>query len=252
MAKSGGTTTTIPQALETFAAGYCFTRSRTHPYEWRKVEGLLAMRDGPRASGKDYRREEWVAFGKEPREVDRIVRAQAKGHFCICAIRRHDQELGPMRDAYKALGYRLTTTEPLFFHDLRRIARVDSPATIERVRDRELAERFAKAWKMKPMPAEWLAADSPIRQFVALIDGKVIGAVASVRAGERNWVSGLYVLNKHRRKGIASALMARMLREDRTAGSLASVLLASHVGAKLYASIGYQPIGELLLLTPRR
>jgi hypothetical protein len=43
-----------------------------------------------------------------------------------------------------------------------------------------------------------------------------------------------------------------MLRDDRAAGASAGVLLASHTGAKLYPSVGYEQIGTLLLFTPRK
>lgn len=54
-----------------------------------------------------------------------------------------------------------------------------------------------------------------------------------------------------RRRGIARALLGRMLQDDRAYGATLAVLLASHTGAKLYPLIGYQQIGELLLYTPK-
>ena len=43
-----------------------------------------------------------------------------------------------------------------------------------------------------------------------------------------------------------------MLRDDRAAGSKASMLLASHTGGKLYPTVGYETIGELLMFGPPR
>ena len=87
---------------------------------------------------------------------------------------------------------------------------------------------------------------------MAQIDDKIIGGVTSVIAGKRTWVSGLLVRPQHRRKGVGRSLMATMLRDDRAFGSRGSVLLASHTGAKLYPVLGYEQIGELLMLTPKR
>ena len=66
----------------------------------------------PRSRG-DYRREEWIAHGVPPAEVDRLARARTRGGFAICAIRAVDEPEDPLRDGYKALGYRLGTTEPM-------------------------------------------------------------------------------------------------------------------------------------------
>jgi GNAT superfamily N-acetyltransferase len=242
----------VRDAIEVFARGYCLTRSRTHPYLTDEVDGLWRMRDAERKNAKDYRREEWTAFKRDPKEVDRIVRAKTRGRFCICAFRGIDEPLEPLRDAYKAMGYRLGGTEPFFEHDLKKIPTLKSPATIERVLTGELAARLGKAWRMKPMQSELLVKEAPIRQYVAIIDDEVIGAVTSVATGKRNWVSGLLVREAHRRKGVGKALMAQMLRDDRAFGSRGSVLLASHTGAKLYPLVGYAQIGELLLFTPKR
>jgi predicted acetyltransferase len=56
----------------------------------------------------------------------------------------------------------------------------------------------------------------------------------------------------HRRRGIGQALLGRMLRDDRSRGSKASVLTASHTGALLYPRVGYERIGTLFMFAPRR
>lgn len=242
----------VRDAIEVFAHGFARTRSITHPYLVDTVQGLLRMRDAERKTARDYRCEEWVVFRTDPAKADGIIRAHTRGRFCICAIRALDEPMETLRDAYKSIGYRLGTTEPLFIHDLGSIPKVRSPATIQRVLGAELAAKLGKAWRMRPMADDLLVKDAPIRQYVAQVDDQVIGAVTSVVVGKRNWVSGLLVRSEHRRRGIGRALMATMLRDDRAFGSQGSVLLASHAGAMLYPTLGYEQIGELLLLTPRR
>jgi GNAT superfamily N-acetyltransferase len=209
------------------------------------------MRDAPRRRD-DYRVEEWVAHGEAPEQVDRLARAQARGRFCVCAIHGVDEPDAPLRAGYKALGYRLMTSEALMVHSLQRIPRVKSPATVRRITTPELAERAAKAERARPIRAELMAADSPMRCYVALLAGEVVGRVRSIVVGDATWCSSMYVEAKHRRKGIGRSLLCQMLRDDRAAGATAAVLLASHVGAKLYAACGYDHIGTLLLFTPRR
>jgi hypothetical protein len=43
-----------------------------------------------------------------------------------------------------------------------------------------------------------------------------------------------------------------MLTDDKVAGARANVLLASHSGALLYPTVGYQQLGTLYLYTPPR
>jgi GNAT superfamily N-acetyltransferase len=163
-----------------------------------------------------------------------------------------DESTESLRDAYKSLNYRLQTTEPLFIHDLKKIPRVKSPAIIVRVLTGELAEKLGEAQNMKPMKANELAKDAPIRQYAAVVDDQIVGWVSSISVGKRTWVSNLVVKHAFRRRGIGKALMAKMLRDDRAAGSIASALLASHAGAMLYPLVGYRQIGEMLVLNPPR
>jgi GNAT superfamily N-acetyltransferase len=78
---------------------------------------------------------------------------------------------------------------------------------------------------MKPMPEQYLASESPWRHYLALVDNSIVGWVSSIQAGKSNWCSNLVVRPNFRRQGIGSALLAKMLRDDRAAGSSKSVLL---------------------------
>lgn len=244
----------LATAVEIFARGFAFTRSFTHPYLAERVGPLWALRDGPRVR-PDYRAQEWVASGLPPAKVVEIVRANAERRYAICHIRCSDEEDASIREEYQRLGYRLRTTEPMFMHDLRRIPQAAAPATIERVCTRALADQLAKAARSRQILPKHLAQGdaAPIRQYVALDERKaVIGWVRSIIVGDMTWVSNMHVIEKHRRRGIGSALLAKMLRDDRSAGATASYLLASHAGAKLYPKLGFKLIGELLLYSPSR
>jgi GNAT superfamily N-acetyltransferase len=238
-------------AIEAFVRGFCFTRSFTHPYVAERVGPLWVMRDAPRKSG-DYRREEWVGHGVAPAEWDRVVRRHARGHFTLCVIHAVDEPDAPLREAFKSLGYRLQTTEPLMVHRLARIPRFDSPAKVERVATQDMADRLAKAARSRQVLPQHFSRDSALRQYVALVGGELVGWVKSIDAGDATWCSNMYVKEDFRRRGIARAMLSRMLRDDRAAGAKAAVLLASHTGAKLYPVVGYEQIGTLLMFTPKR
>src|SRR6185503_9569903 len=95
-----------------------------------------------------------------------------------------------------------------------------------------------------------LADGSPMRQYVARIGVHIVGWVRSIVVGDATWCSNMYVSENYRRRGIARAMLARMLRDDRAGGAKLAVLLSSHTGALLYPVVGYEKIGTLLLFTP--
>ena len=245
----------LARAIEVFARGFAFTRSFTHPYLVGRAGPLWVVRDAPRKRAVEYRREEYIAHGVEPPEVDRIARAHARGRFCISAIRAAGEADGPLRAGYKALGYRLGTTEPVMLHRLRKVPKLPEPFPIRRVTTIDLAERLATAARSRQVLPQHLTDDSPLHQYAALDGERPIGWVRSIRvvddaAGAAAWVSNMYVEPPYRRRGVGRSMLARMLRGDRARGVTWSVLTASHAGALLYPVVGYDLIGELLLFTP--
>jgi GNAT superfamily N-acetyltransferase len=242
----------LNQALETFARGYAYTRSFTHPYLAEQVGPVWVTRDGPRKND-DYRTEEWIAYGVPPAEVDRIAREHTRGRYAICAIRAYDDPMAPLREGYKELGYRLNTTEPLMVHPLAEIPEFEAPAEIQRVTTRELADRLTKAARSRQiLPRHLNGTDPLLRQYVALVEGEPVGWVRSIVVDDATWCSNMFVKPEYRRRGIAKAMLGRMLRDDRDAGARRAVLLASHAGALLYPVVGYAQIGTLMLFTPLR
>jgi len=268
----------VEHAIEVFVRGFSACRSVTHPYECFRAGKVWVTRDAPRKNPKNYRKEEWIAYGVDPRVVDAAARQNGQGalpvlpvqplkrRFFVCALQALDEPEADLKTAYKALGYRLLSTEPLFVHDLTTIPRVKVTSgtagrrqrvatqnvRIEKVKTPEMAERFGKATRTRPIPAEQLTKDAPFRQYVALDGDKIVGWVRSVNACDSTWCHNMYVAASHRRRGIGSALLARMLRDDRARGFKKSVLLSSHTGALVYPRVGYTQIGLLYIFAPRR
>lgn len=238
-------------AIEVFARGFCFTRSFTHPYLAERMGKVWVVRDAPRKRG-DYRREEWIAHGIAPRKIDQVAREQTRGRFAVCAIYGINESDEELRASFKALNYRLGTTEAVMVHALKRIPHFANPVEITRVTTKELADRLNKTAKSRQILPEHLSKDSPLRQYVALSGDKAVGWVRSIDVGHATWCSNMYVDPEFRRRGIARAMMAQMLRDDRTSGSKLAVLTASHTGAKLYPVLGYKQIGTLMLYTPKK
>lgn len=241
---------TVPRAIEVFVAGYSFTRSYTHPFEAECVEGVWALRDTPRKRG-DYRGEEYVAYDRPAADVDRIARAFTRGRYSVSAIRAADEPDDAIRADYRALGYRLMTTEAFMVHDLEDIRPADEPFPVIRINTQPDADRLHRVTRARQILPRHLADESqPVRLYCALAGERPVGWVRSVAAAGSAWCAGMYVEPAYRRRGIATALLTRMLIDDRAAGAEANVLLASHAGAKLYPTVGYRAIGELLAFVP--
>ena len=209
---------------------------------------------GARCTAKtwEYRREEWIAHGVAPEEIDKTARKHTRGRFAVCAIHGVDESDQPLREGFKALNYRLGGTEPIMVHELKRIPRFDSPVEIVRVTSADLAERVNKAARLRQILPEHLVDDSPLRQYAALVDDKPVGWVRSIDVEQATWCADMYVVPEFRRRGIARAMMAQMLHDDRAHGSKLTVLTASHAGAKLYPIVGYRQIATLMLYTPKK
>jgi ribosomal protein S18 acetylase RimI-like enzyme len=250
---SSGASLDLDRAIELFARGFSFTRSFTHPCVAEPIGAAWVVRDGPRKRAADYRREEWIARGAAAAEkVDAFARKHTRGRFCICAVRGVDEPDVPIRAAYRALDYRLNSTEALMACRLTRLRRLPEPFPIERVRTPELADRVAKAARRQQALPQHLADNSPVRLYVALAEQKLVGWLQNITVDDSTWVSSVYVDPAFRRRGIGRSMLARMLRDDRASGAKWSVLLASHTGALLYPRVGFEHIGQLLLYTPNR
>ena len=245
--------------MEVFARGFSYVRSRTHPCEatpnavpgYAGAPPLWVLRDAERRRG-NYRTEEWVSCDLPPAVVHGAARAGTRGRYVICAIHPAGTSDQPLRAGFKALDYRLNTTEPLMAHSLRRIPRVPEPAVIERVLTPEMADRLHRAARSRQIRPEDLHPGARQRQYVALLDDTVAGWVGSIMVDGSTWCQNLFVAEQYRRRGIARAMLCRMLRDDRAHGATMAVLTSSHTGARLYPLVGYRQIGLLLAYTPRR
>jgi GNAT superfamily N-acetyltransferase len=241
----------LESAIDVFAAGFAMTKSRTWPYEVVRIGGVRVLRDVERRNPKDYRKEEWIVQDTPPSRVDTLARKHTRGRFFVCPIIRPEESAEELKAAWKSLGYRLLSTEPMFVHTLRRIPKCMAVVDIRLVRSPEDVAEFAKVTRMRPEPAEVLTDDA-YRQYIAVRDDRIVGWVRSIETPSGNWCTNMVVKPEFRRQGIGRALLTRMLRDDRERGAAQCVLLASHTGALLYPHVGYQQCGLLFIFVPLR
>jgi GNAT superfamily N-acetyltransferase len=242
---------TIERASEVFVHGFAFTRSLTHPCVAEPVgPDVWVLRDAPQAHGAP-RVEEYVAYGVPAAALAALARQHTHGRFRLCVIRTVRTSDDGIRADFPALGYRLMTTESFMLHRLNTITTAVEPFPVTQVTTLEQARLLWKTARSRRIMLERLMADpAPMRQYMALDNGTPVGWVSSVVVDDCTWCTGMFVKPEYRRRGIARALLTRMLGDDKIAGAKASVLLASHAGSALYPQVGYEQIGALLMFVP--
>jgi GNAT superfamily N-acetyltransferase len=244
--------TSLDLAIDAFAQSNAITSSFTHPSMIERFGPALVNRDAARKNAADYRRERWTARGMAPTELDKLTRRHARGRYCICAIQPPGEPEDALRAGYKSLGYRLQATESFMMHSLAKIPAVAEPFLVERVLTQELADRVTKSARYRQLLPAHLAENSSLRQYAVVDRQTAIAWGKSIAIGDSAWVDNLFVVEKYRRRGIAKAMMACMLRDDRAHGAKRSLLMASHTGAMLYPLLGYKEIGKLFVFVLTR
>lgn len=233
--------------VEVFVRGHTFGRNLICPREASRQGNLWLIRDVKRSKPRYLHLEEWVALDAPATDVDRQVRAEAAGPFVLTVAAATAAAMAAAHEAYRALGYRLLRREGFFRHSLASIPSGGSAFRVERLLDRDLALKLARVMRIRPLPDEILDPQARIRTYVALEGDEIIGWVRSIAASGAFWCDNLFVGHNHRRRGVATALMARVLADDRALGGRASVLAASKAGAGLYPGLGYERTGTLLV-----
>ncbi len=245
----------IDAAIETFAGGWCYTRSFTHPYvATRLTPQVLQLHDAPRSNpNADVRRDEFVCFGCSPTEALEISASAAIGNFAVCFVLPIGVDDTEVRKEFKALGCRLGATEAFMDNTLTHIEATEPIIPIVRIADQAHADAIGKAWRRKQILTPDIGNENAIHRVYTIHDGeKFIGSCGSIRVGDASWISNLYVDAAYRRKGLGTALMTRVMADDRARGINKSVLLASHTGALLYPNLGFAQIGTLYIYNPPR
>jgi ribosomal protein S18 acetylase RimI-like enzyme len=85
----------------------------------------------------------------------------------------------------------------------------------------------------------FLSSDSPFRFFVGRVEREPVATLELAIGGGVGGIYNVATLQRHRRRGFASAMMRRALEEARTAGLRAAVLQASPDGVGVYRRQGF-------------
>jgi GNAT superfamily N-acetyltransferase len=85
--------------------------------------------------------------------------------------------------------------------------------------------------------------DLPMHSCMAMIDGEPVSCATVLSGGDDACVTAVATLPEHRGKGLASAIVARLLGEARDRGMRTGTLQASKAGAPVYERLGFADVG---------
>ncbi|MEM6313646.1 MAG: GNAT family N-acetyltransferase [Planctomycetota bacterium] len=236
----------LAASVEANIRGFAHKRSRTWPFVVEQLDASLwVVADKPRP--KLRVREYFAVHGDVSATVTRIKRHAGREPFVLCVGSPAEGRDTELEDAYRSNGLRLFANEGLFVRRLPPRPRRTDRHDIRRVDSVESARALAKAARSQQLTEDEAAApDADLRVHIAVVDGKPIGWCGSVRTNPTTAVAvDVCVDRNHRNRGIGKALMRALLLDDARRGITANHLAASRLGAKLYASVGYDHIGTL-------
>lgn len=191
-------------------------------------DGHDALRDGLPALTEEYRAagvSHWMVWTR-PGEDAAVRLLERAGHI---------REYEPMAMAL-SLDALLTPADG----DPFALDRDPHPVEITSLNERANGERpgafgtaFAGLW------------DSRFHRYLARVDGTPAACLVTFDHGENTMVQWVATEPSLQRRGLAARLLHRALLDARERGMRSSTLESSYEGERLYAGLGYEPLGRL-------
>ena len=197
-----------------------------------------------------------------PRHTDDFFIQAIAPEVALAAVREHNplpqhyllviDDQPDTLAAYSAAGYRLAFSEYLMARPLTNLLPANPEVAVELVRDADEAARMNAAdVEHEPWvrPGNFEAPN--LRHYYVLQDGVIAARARSWQPhAEYSYVTHVFTNPAYRRRGLARAVMLRLLHDDLAHGVTESLLVASEEGDLLYRSLGYTRLATLLVLEP--
>jgi ribosomal protein S18 acetylase RimI-like enzyme len=154
--------------------------------------------------------------------------------------------------AYTAAGYRLAFSEYLMARSLSDLPPADPTVAVALVRDAaEAAQVNANDTETEPWVRPGNLEAPNMRHYYTMQDGVVAARARAWQPDQAcSYVTHVFTHPAYRRRGLARAVMLRLIHDDAVHGVTTSLLVASEEGDLLYRSLGYTRMATLLVLEP--
>jgi GNAT superfamily N-acetyltransferase len=162
----------------------------------------------------------WTAF-VDPTDSESVATLSGNGHELDAEPRMMLAEAGDVAD----------TEAPM------ELDRAPTPETIAALNDRVYGYPGSFARTLRSLDG--------LDPLVAVVDSEPVAcALAHVDAGDCH-ITLVATLPAHRRQGIASGLIRRLVRRGRERGCTTTSLVATRAGAPVYERLGYRDLGHV-------
>ena len=195
-----------------------------------------------------------IASDLSPSEVVRIVQDCRPGPHLIAVV-THDAE--GVTAPYAGVGYKTVPSEPLetlIVRNLVGVVPVEEHYPVECVTTEAQRQFFNTAVDADDphgqiTPEE--LGDPCLRRYFFGLDGRCVcnGTAILPTLAALN-VEPLGTHAGYRRRGLATALMHRLHADAAATGATRSVIVATAMGAALYATLGYETVGYIQKFVP--
>jgi ribosomal protein S18 acetylase RimI-like enzyme len=159
------------------------------------------------------------------------------------AVWAHDREAATL-DALERRGYRFDTSTRAMAMTLDGLRPASTDAEIRPVSWREYVDRLERF----EMPAGLLRNAEPddFHVSVADVDGETVAAAVAFDYAGDCGIYNVTTLPHARRRGLATALAARQLREARERGCTTASLQATQMAEGIYRAVGFKDLGRFV------
>ncbi len=190
-----------------------------------------------------------AAFGLEPGALadayDRLA-----GFYAQAGVPRWTAFVDPADTAsaatLEANGHVLDAEPRMMLGEAAEVAGTDAPVELDRAPTPEtIAALNDRVYGYPGSFARTLRSLAGLDAAVAVAGGEPVACALALHAGGDCHITLVATLPAHRRRGIASGLIRRLVRRGRERGCTTTSLVATAAGAPVYARLGYRDLGPV-------
>ncbi len=239
---------TTRAAMNAFIAGWTYSRALERKVTVSDFHGLKQVQFGD-TPVLQSRPQEFLILDVPPDEVIRLLRpavAQVPHRLSVFTDQPEDTLA-----AYAGYAYHLFMQQYLMAIDLTttKLAPVEGIA-VERVTSEEARRWFNYMRQREVIPPSVLNDARMSCYYIRFGDDLACEGRCIFTPDNIAVIDMIYTSDAYRRRGLGGALMLKMLLDAAEYGAAYSALVASEDGRKLYLTLDYQVLADLLVLEP--
>jgi GNAT superfamily N-acetyltransferase len=190
-----------------------------------------------------------AAFGLEPGALAHAYDRLA-GFYAQAGVRRWTAFIDPADTgsaaALAANGHVLDAEPRMMLAEAAEVAGAEAPVELDPAPTPEtIAALNDRVYGYPGSFARTLRSLAGLDAAVAVAGGEPIACALAHHAGGDCHITLVATLPEHRRRGIASGLIRRLVRRGRERGCTTTSLVATRAGAPVYARLGYRDLGPV-------